>query len=228
MNHYKVILVGDGCVGKTSFCDKHISDTVRQEYIPTLGVNVHPIVLNTSHGDVCLDIWDVAGQEKFGGLRQGYYQGGNAAIVMFDVTNQASFENIHAWILDIKKVCNDIPIVVLGNKVDITDKKVNPEDISPVIQKYQCTYYYVSTKTNYNLEKPFLSILRYLKKDEELHLCKNKQESTKEEDELYVKPSNGNYIPPPQQKVFSQLIDQIISEVNITLLKLRNLQESLH
>merc|ERR1712098_551939 len=66
---------------------------------------------------------------KFGGLRDGYYINGNAAIIMFDVTSRASYKNVPIWHRDLTRVCENIPIVLVGNKVDVKDRKVKPKHI---------------------------------------------------------------------------------------------------
>ena len=69
---YKLVLVGDGGVGKTTFVKRHLTGEFEKKYIATLGVVVHPMVFHTNHGPIRLNVWDTAGQEKLGGLRDGY------------------------------------------------------------------------------------------------------------------------------------------------------------
>ena len=69
---FKVVLVGDGGVGKTTFVKRHITGEFEKKYIATLGVEVHPMVFYTTLGEVRMNVWDTAGQEKLGGLRDGY------------------------------------------------------------------------------------------------------------------------------------------------------------
>jgi GTP-binding nuclear protein Ran len=69
---YKLVLVGDGGVGKTTFVKRHLTGEFEKKYIATLGVEVHPMTFYTNHGPIRLNVWDTAGQEKLGGLRDGY------------------------------------------------------------------------------------------------------------------------------------------------------------
>jgi GTPase SAR1 family protein len=85
----------------------------------TLGVEVHPLTFWTNYGIICFDTWDTAGQEKFGGLRDGYYVQGQCAIIMFDVTSRITYKNVPNWHRDLARVCENIPIVLCGNKVDV-------------------------------------------------------------------------------------------------------------
>merc|ERR1712232_460041 len=96
---FKLILVGDGGTGKTTFVKRHLTGEFEKKYVATLGVEVHPLVFHTNRGTIRFNVWDTAGQEKFGGLRDGYYIQGQCAIVLF------------------------------GNKVDIKDRKVKAKSI---------------------------------------------------------------------------------------------------
>merc|ERR1712048_1510999 len=159
---FKLILVGDGGVGKTTFVKRHKNGEFEKRYIATLGVEVHPLTFYTSLGPIIYDCWDTAGQEKFGGLRDGYYINGNAAIITFDVTSRVSYKNVPIWHRDLIRVCDDIPIVLCGNKVDVKDRKVTPKQISFQRKKANIQYYDISAKSNYNFEKPFLWITKKL------------------------------------------------------------------
>ena len=150
----KMILVGDGGVGKTTFMKRHLTGDFEKKYVPTLGVEVYPY-----KNDYMLNkytVWDTAGQEKFGGLRDGYYIGADVAVVMFDITSKITFKNVPKWIKEIRKLNNSIPIIVCGNKVDIIKhRKVSDSSIDELVDEYNVTYYSISAKSNYNFMKPF-------------------------------------------------------------------------
>jgi small GTP-binding protein len=90
-----------------------------QHRTATLGVEVHPLNFHTNFGTICFNVWDTAGQEKFGGLRDGYYIQGQCGIIMFDVTSRITYKNVPNWHRDLERVCENIPIVLCGNKVDV-------------------------------------------------------------------------------------------------------------
>ncbi|KAJ1493581.1 ras family-domain-containing protein [Baffinella frigidus] len=127
---FKLLLVGDGGVGKTTFVKRHLTGEFEKKYIATVGVEVHPLLFHTNRGPLVFNVWDTAGQEKFGGLRDGYYIQGNCAIIMFDVTARMTYKNVPNWHRDIVRVCETIPIVLCGNKVDVKDRKVKTKQIN--------------------------------------------------------------------------------------------------
>ncbi|CAG2108010.1 unnamed protein product, partial [Medioppia subpectinata] len=130
---------------------------------------VHPLVFYTNRGPIRFNVWDTAGQEKFGGLRDGYYIQGQCAIVMFDVTSRVTYKNVPNWHRDLVRVCEHVPIVLCGNKVDVKDRKVKAKAIV-FHRKKNLQYYDISAKSNYNFEKPFLWLARKLIGDPNLEL----------------------------------------------------------
>mmetsp|Transcript_10766 Transcript_10766/g.22896 ORF Transcript_10766/g.22896 Transcript_10766/m.22896 type:complete len:215 (+) Transcript_10766:151-795(+) len=164
---FKLILVGDGGVGKTTFVKRHLKGEFEKKYVATLGVEVRPLTFYTNRGPIVFSCWDTAGQEKFGGLRDGYYIGGQAAIIMFDVTSRVTYKNVPNWHRDLVRVCENIPIVLCGNKVDIKDRKVKARQIV-FHRKKNLQYYDLSAKENYNFDKPFLWLARKLVGDPKL------------------------------------------------------------
>ncbi|RCV22489.1 hypothetical protein SEVIR_4G236200v4 [Setaria viridis] len=158
---FKLVLVGDGGTGKTTFVKRHISGEFEKRYEPTIGVEVRPLDFTTSHGKLRFYCWDTAGQEKFGGLRDGYYINGQCAIIMFDVTSRLTYKNVPTWHRDISRVCENIPVVLCGNKVDVKNRQVKAKMVT-YHRKKNLQYYEISAKSNYNFEKPFLYLARKL------------------------------------------------------------------
>jgi len=101
------------------------------------------------------------GKKKFGGLRDGYYIQGQSGIIMFDVTSKITYKNVPNWHRDLERVCENIPIVLCGNKVDVKDRKVKTGAVT-FHRKKNLQYFEISAKSNYNFEKPFLWLARKL------------------------------------------------------------------
>lgn len=165
----KLVLVGDGGVGKTTFVKRHQTGEFEKKYVPTLGVQVSQLYFMTSRGQILFNIWDTAGQERFGGLREGYYLEAQCAIIMFDVTSPSTYHSITTWHRDLTRVCPDIPIVLVGNKIDVRERKVSAKRVT-FHKKNNMRYFEVSAKSNYHFEMPFLSLARSLLDDSTLQL----------------------------------------------------------
>jgi GTP-binding nuclear protein Ran len=165
---FKLVIVGDGGTGKTTFVKRHLTGEFEKKYEPTIGVEVHPLDFTTNCGKIRFYCWDTAGQEKCGGLRDGYYIHGQCAIIMFDVTSRLTYKNVPTWHRDLCRVCENIPIVLCGNKVDVKNRQVKAKQVT-FHRKKNLQYYEISAKSNYNFEKPFLYLARKLAGDANIH-----------------------------------------------------------
>merc|ERR1712204_72574 len=101
-----------------------------KKYVATLGVEVHPLTFYTSLAAIIYNCWDTAGQEKFGGLRDGYYVGGDCAIVMFDVTSRITYRNVPKWFQDLHRALGSTPTVLVGIKVDCPNRALAATQIT--------------------------------------------------------------------------------------------------
>lgn len=158
---FKVVLIGAGESGKTAFLQRHKTGDFEKKYIATLGTQVEPLTFHTNYGPVILNVWDCAGQEKFGGSRDGYYLKSDAAIAMFSRDSIPSLITTLGLLPDLTRIAGEIPVVLVGNKVDVDDPEVKSHHI-PMSVKGASVYYDVSALSNYNFEKPFLFLVRTL------------------------------------------------------------------
>jgi len=163
---FKIVLVGDSGVGKTSFIKRHRNGSFDGKYIATQGVDVVPLTFNTNYGLITFKIWDCAGQEKFGGLRDGYYYNADGAIVMFDLGSRVTFNNINKWVSHVKNIVPDCSFVICGNKSDLPDKEVDITNI--IILDDNMKLYCVSAKTSFRYEMPFLHLAKKLTNHDDL------------------------------------------------------------
>ena len=160
---YKVVLIGDGGVGKTTFINRHLTGHFEKMYVPTQGAQVHRLRFYTNYGLITFHVWDTAGQEKFGGLGDGYYTGADAVIFMFDVTSRITYQNIPDRYINFIRVCGKKKaMLICGNKVDVVrGRKVKASRIT-FPKKKGIEYMDMSAKSNYNVGEAFLSIIRQL------------------------------------------------------------------
>jgi len=158
---FKLVIIGDGGVGKTTLVKRHLTGEFQKRHISTLGVEVQCLRFDTNYGEIVFNTWDTAGQEKFGGLRDGYYLHSQCSIIMFDVTSRTTYQNVPKWFDDLHRTCAGVPTVLLGNKVDCPDRQLKAQNVT-FHKKHGMQYYDVSAKTNFNFEKPFLWLARRL------------------------------------------------------------------
>lgn len=166
---YKVILVGSVGVGKSAYLQRFAGGEFLSGYKSDTGANVKNLDFHTSAGKLVLNVWDVAGYQNLEGLSDNYYVGADAAIIMFDVTNMASYKLVSSYYKYITRICGNIPVVLVGNKCDVLCREVMPRVIN-IHRVLDLKYYEVSVKGNYNYEKPLLAILRALSNDQDLNL----------------------------------------------------------
>ncbi|MFW9868331.1 MAG: Rab family GTPase [Candidatus Thorarchaeota archaeon] len=117
---FKVCLIGDGYVGKTSIRRKYIGEGFRSNYIPTLGVDFAQKITSTEDGNTRLVIWDIAGQTQFQSLRKRYYEGCSGLILVYSVVDRESFDNASKWLVEAHGFMHDFPaLIIVGNKIDL-------------------------------------------------------------------------------------------------------------
>jgi small GTP-binding protein len=120
----KVVIAGDGTVGKTSLVRRYCEGKFQSARVATIGVDFYTQRVRIPLGPdqekvVKLSIWDLAGQERFGVVRTGFYRGSRAAALVYDVGNLASLGNLKRWRDEVWEAVPDLPFVVVGNKVDL-------------------------------------------------------------------------------------------------------------
>ena len=158
---YKIIVAGDGGVGKTTLILKYTEKRFRESYIPTIGVQW--TVKNVQIGEDAykLILWDVAGQDKFRSMRANFYEGSQAAIIVFDVTNPISFDHVENWIQEVQENCGKIPYIILGNKIDLVERRrIFPETLEPLLKRMNLPYFETSAKTGENVINMFTEVVQ--------------------------------------------------------------------
>ncbi|MHA1266334.1 MAG: Rab family GTPase [Candidatus Helarchaeota archaeon] len=164
---FKVIVIGDPRVGKTTLLLRFVDKAFRELYIPTLGVQVSLKNLDFEEDTlVKFNLWDVAGQELFKQVRNNFYVGANAVLIVYDVTNPKSFRNVEMWYKDMRKsFSTPIPCVLVGNKIDLS-RQVSRVDGMELAKKLSMRYIETSAKTGENVDKVFKDLATILVKKE--------------------------------------------------------------
>lgn len=142
---FKVIIIGDPTVGKTSFVQRYVQDSFRRDYKGTVGVDFALKILKWSESEtIKLQLWDIAGQERFTWMTRVYYKDAQGCIIMFDLTNRNSFLNTLKWKKDVDSKCtlNDgspIPCMLLANKCDLPHRQVDQLEIEKLYKEHNFT-----------------------------------------------------------------------------------------
>jgi small GTP-binding protein len=159
---FKVIAVGDGSVGKTSITIRFCEGKFSQEYLMTIGANFgvkqNTVSFGEENKDIKLQIWDTGGQERFSPIRELYYKGALGALVVFDVTNMDSFDHVPKWFSEVRKNVSNIPITLIGNKIDIPNRVVSYDEGMKMARKCAAPYRETSAKTGERIDDVFLEL----------------------------------------------------------------------
>jgi small GTP-binding protein len=161
---FKILLLGDGGVGKTSLLRRFIDNTFTPDYKSTIGVQfmTRTVDLNDEKS-IKLVIWDVAGQSKFTSYRHLYYKDAEGIILVYDITRPDSFNNLEMWISDaVKHTVKNTHIAILGNKVDLEDKRsvLKSKGQEYSTERKAVLFSETSAKTGFNVENAFLELTR--------------------------------------------------------------------
>ena len=163
---FKITVIGDGAVGKTSLIKKYTQGSFQKDYIKTLGAQFSKYDEEIDGNNVKLFFWDIAGQAEFMFMRPTFYKGSKAAIVVFSLApgEDESYEHIIQWHDDIKDFCGDLPIVIFGNKEDLVDKKnLDDKKVADLVKERNFLgYYKTSAKTGSGVYEAFQAIIREL------------------------------------------------------------------
>ncbi|XP_017756061.1 PREDICTED: ras-related protein Rab-37-like isoform X3 [Eufriesea mexicana] len=163
---HKTILLGDSGVGKTSLLVQFDTGKFQPgNFAATVGIGFTNKVVVVDDTSIKLQIWDTAGQERFRSVTHAYYRDAHALLLLYDVTNKTSYDNIRAWLSEIREHANeDVVIMLLGNKSDCgTERVVKKEDGKRLAQEYKVPFMETSAKTGLNVELAFLAVARDLK-----------------------------------------------------------------
>ena len=152
---FKMVLIGDTHVGKSCLLIRFADDCFQENYICTIGVDFRFRTLQINNSTIKLQIWDTAGQAKHRGLREGYYIGAKKVVVVFDVTDRQSLDNVPYWLGLVKHVCDNVPILLVANKADDPDPELKIAEIEVLASNYGLEWVFASAKTGLNLDKLF-------------------------------------------------------------------------
>ena len=169
---YKILLLGDSTVGKTCFLLRYTDDTFLDLHMATIGLDYRlKTMILDDHRIVKVQLWDTAGQDKFRAITRNYYKGARGIILIYDVTNIKSFENIKKWINEIKEeISEKVTIVLIGNKIDNEgERKISKDQGEKLANEYGVTFFETSAKTGQGInESVFYLVQKIVEADPEI------------------------------------------------------------
>jgi Ras-related protein Rab-1A len=161
---FKIVLIGDTCVGKSCILVRFSDDVFVENYVTTIGVDFRFKTMIVKNKIAKIQIWDTAGQERYRSITTAYYRGAAAIIICCDSTNKESFYNINNWIDEISKYTDkDVDKLVLMNKCDLVeDRQIDKNEISKFEKENGIKIMEVSAKTGNGIDKAFEYIIEKL------------------------------------------------------------------
>ena len=163
---FKILLLGDGAVGKTALVQRFVHGKFQKAYLMTIGMEPYSRYETIDKTKVCFSLWDIAGQDRFKVMRGMFFRGAMGGLVTFDLTRRATFENAKTWIAEAKKESPEALFILVGNKNDLEDDRVISSDEGEKLSKTLGCIGYIETPalTGENVEDAFYSIGKTLLK----------------------------------------------------------------
>ncbi|GMM48770.1 Rab family GTPase [Pichia kluyveri] len=172
----KVIILGDTEVGKTSLMQQFINGKFSQQYKATIGADFLPKDMIIDDKNITMQIWDTAGQERFQSLGVAFYRGSDCCVLVYDVTNLKSFENLTSWRDEFLIQANikdpdNFPFIIIGNKIDLEEGKrlISTKKAQALSNSLgNLPYFETSAKESVNIDQAFEVVARCALKQEEI------------------------------------------------------------
>ena len=153
----QLLIIGDSTVGKTSIITRFANGTFNSNYLATVGLDNFTKDEIIDNKTIRIKIWDTAGQERYKSLTKGFFRNAEGVMLVYDVTNSETYENLKYWMQSIKNnlgnSIDDIPIIIIGNKIDCQEREVSVEEAESFWKEQGFSYFETSAKTGENIEK---------------------------------------------------------------------------
>ena len=189
---YKILLLGESGVGKTTLFNRYISNSVDKNIGSTIGIDFEIKILEYKGKKYSIKLFDTAGQERFQGITKNYFRMGDAFLIMFDLSNEYSLKMIPKWIDLLKEEMDDCKFLILGNKCDLKENLIPNNVIDEYLKNYKNIFIKTSGLKNKNVDEAFKSLLDLLG-NEEINLSNDKEQEIPEyrkTSSFYIKNKN--------------------------------------
>ena len=154
---YKIIIIGDTCVGKSNILSRYIKDEFREDSKSTVGVELGTKFLKIKGVGAKLQIWDTAGQERYRSITSSYFRGSHGCFIVYDITNESSFENVDKWYEQAQKEAGkDTSVILVGNKCDLeNERKISKEKGEEKAKTFNCPFFETSALSKIKIDDIF-------------------------------------------------------------------------
>lgn len=164
---FKVAFIGDSGVGKTSFIQRFCTDSFKDTFAATIGVDLQVKMLNIENRIIALQLWDTAGQERFRSITKQYFRKSDGVILVYDVTSETTFRNVRAWMTSVREAADDDCVVaIVGNKTDLCDddekRPVKYKDGAKLADEYGCLFFESSARLGTSIVEIMEAIARLM------------------------------------------------------------------
>lgn len=161
---FKFLIIGDSGVGKSSLMNRFSDNIFNDAFISTIGVDFKIRTVDIDGKIIKMQIWDTAGQERFRTIVSSYYRGAHGIMIVFDITNKDTFNNVGMWYEEAGKYASEnVKLILIGNKADISKRQVEYSEAVDIAEKYNMKYIETSAKTALNVETAFFDLAILLK-----------------------------------------------------------------
>ncbi|EPY27943.1 Rab family, other [Strigomonas culicis] len=162
---FKLIIVGDSGTGKSALLQRFTKDTFSEDQSQTVGVEFGAKILDLGDQRIKMQIWDTAGQERYKSVTKSYYRGATGCIIVYDLTNRASYENVARWLADVRELAGEqVVIMLVGNKKDLVrtpgSRVVEHNEASLFAQKNNLLHFETSAASGEFVSDAFLKVAR--------------------------------------------------------------------
>ena len=163
---FKILTIGESGVGKTCILRRFVENKFLKNHLATIGIDFKTKTLTINNQEIKLKIWDIAGQERFRNITTQYYKGADGIVLVYDVTDEASYEKIKDWMDQILSNTQkeDIGLVLLGNKCDMEPRNVTEEQGNKMAEELKISYFETSALTGQGIKEAFEQLTRDIMK----------------------------------------------------------------
>ena len=158
---YKIIIIGDTCVGKSNILSRYLKDEFREDSKSTVGVELGTKFVKVKGVGAKLQIWDTAGQERYKSITSSYYKGSHGCFIVYDITSETSFENVEKWYEQAQKdASKEVSIILVGNKCDLeNERKVSKEKGEEKAKSLNAPFFETSALSKINIDDIFKEMI---------------------------------------------------------------------